>query len=208
MNKKQRAEIVKKHLDKLFPNPPIPLKHKDPYTLLIAVMLSAQCTDARVNIVTPKLFAKADTPEAMCELPVLEIQKIIHTCGLSPTKAKNIKKLSQKLIDHFDGLVPSSIKSLETLPGVGHKTASVVLAQAFKKPAIGVDTHILRCTKRWGLSKSKTPLETEKDLKKLYPKSVWGKIHLQMIYYARNYCPARGHDLKKCPICNELEESN
>ena len=204
LTKKQRAKIVQKHLDHLFPDPPIPLKHHDPFTLLIAVILSAQCTDERVNQITPALFKAAPTPEKMVKLPLNDLKKLIHTCGLAPTKAKNIKKLAQILIDDFNSQVPASIEEMKKLPGVGQKTASVVLAQAFKKPAIGVDTHILRCTKRWGLTKSTNPLGVEKDLKALYPKSSWRKIHLQMIYYARKYCPARGHKMDNCPICNEL----
>lgn len=202
--KKERANIVLKHLQELFPNPPIPLKHEDPFTLLIAVLLSAQCTDERVNLVTPKLFEHGSTPEALAKLPVEKIQELIHTCGLAPTKAKNIQKLSQMLIDEYNSYVPNTFEDLEKLPGVGHKTASVVMSQAFKKPAVAVDTHILRITKRWKLSKSRTPVETEKDIKALYPKSLWNAIHLQMIYYARKYCPARGHKTENCPICREL----
>lgn len=205
MNRKERAAIVLQHLEKLFPNPPIPLKHKDPFTLLIAVLLSAQCTDARVNKITPALFAQGDTPEALAKLSVNEIQTLIHTCGLAPTKAKNIKALCEMLIRDFNSAVPDTLEDLQKLPGIGRKTASVVLAQAFNQPAIGVDTHILRLTKRWGLSKSKTPLQTELDLKKLYPKHLWKNIHLQIIYYGREYCPARGHTVENCPICAELK---
>ena len=202
--KKERAHIVLKHLQTLFPNPPIPLKHDDPFTLLIAVVLSAQCTDERVNLVTPKLFEHGSTPKALAKLSLEKIQELIHTCGLAPTKAKNIQKLSQMLIDKHNSCVPETFEDLEELPGVGHKTASVVMSQAFKKPAVAVDTHILRITKRWKLSKSRTPIETEKDIKKLYPENLWNSIHLQMIYYARKYCPARGHKTENCPICLEL----
>ena len=207
MNKKDRAQIVREYLEELFPNPSIPLKHNDPFTLLVAVMLSAQCTDARVNIVTPKLFAKASTPKTMLKLTQKELQSLIHTCGLAPTKSKNILATCKMLIENHQGKVPSTVEALEKLPGVGRKTASVVAAQAFGTPAIGVDTHILRLTKRWGLSQSKTPLQTEQDLKKLYPKNIWKTIHLQMIYYGREYCPARGHVMEKCPICSELAAS-
>ncbi|MCP5492195.1 MAG: endonuclease III [Chlamydiales bacterium] len=205
MNRKERAHIVRKHLEALFPNPPIPLNHKDPFTLLIAVILSAQCTDERVNKVTPSLFEKASTPEQMLNLSQEQLQNLIQTCGLAPTKSKNILKLCAILVDEYKSCVPQSIEELEKLPGVGRKTASVVAAQAFGIPAIGVDTHILRLTKRWGLSQSKTPLQTERDLQKLYPKSIWKTIHLQMIYYGRRYCPARNHTIENCPICHELD---
>lgn len=204
MNKNQKAAIVRKHLEALFPDPPIPLKHNDAFTLLVAVVLSAQCTDERVNLVTPKLFKAAGTPQQMVAIPLEKLIALIQTCGLSNTKARNLKKMAQMLIDDFDGVVPPSIEEMKKLPGVGQKTASVVLAQAFGKPAIGVDTHILRCTKRWGLTKSADPNQVEKDLQKLYPKSIWRTIHLQMIYYARKYCPARSHAVKNCPICSEL----
>lgn len=204
MTRKERAQIVRKHLERLFPDPPIPLKHKDPFTLLIAVILSAQCTDERVNKITPALFAKASTPEQMLKLSQKQLQSLIQTCGLAPTKSKNILKLCSILINEYDSCVPKSIEELEKLPGVGRKTASVVAAQAFGIPAIGVDTHILRLTKRWGLSQSKTPLQTELDLQKLYPKSIWKTIHLQMIYYGRSYCPARNHKTENCPICHDL----
>lgn len=188
-------------LDALFPDPKIPLLHKDPYTLLIAVLLSAQCTDARVNQITPKLFALADTPEKMILLTPKEIEDIIRPCGLAPTKSKAIWKLSQDLIEKHKRTVPKTLKELEELPGVGHKTASVVMIQAFQKPAFPVDTHIHRCAHRWGLSNGKTVEQTEKDLKKFFPKKTWAKVHLQIIYYARKYCPARGHEIKNCPIC-------
>jgi len=200
--KKKAAEIAR-ILEEYFPNPTIPLQHKDPYTLLIAVLLSAQCTDARVNLVTPKLFALADTPQKMVQMSVGEIQDIIRPCGLFARKTQAIWKLSQIIIEKHHGLVPHSFAELEELPGVGHKTASVVMSQAFQKPAFPVDTHIHRCAKRWGLSKGKTVVGTEKDLKKAFPSSMWNKIHLQIIYFARTYCPARGHKPELCPICKQ-----
>jgi len=197
----RKKEKIGQILDELFPNPKMPLEHKDPYTLLIAVLLSAQCTDARVNLVTPKLFAKASTPQQMVLLDPKEIEEIIRSCGLAPTKSKAIWKLSQDLIDHHLGKVPKTFKELEALPGVGHKTASVVMAQAFHEPAFPVDTHIHRCAKRWGLSTGKNVVQTERDLKKAFPKNEWIKRHLQIIYYARTYCPAKGHKKENCPIC-------
>ncbi len=192
--------MIQDILNKYFPDPKPPLEHSDPYTLLIAVLLSARCTDAMVNRVTPKLFKKAKTPQAMIQLTVEEIRSIIKPCGLSPTKAKNIWKLSEILIKKYEGKVPKSLRSLESLPGVGHKTASVVMAQAFHVPAFPVDTHIFRCAHRWGLSKGKTVEKVEEDLKKYFPKKDWIKVHLQIIYFARKFCPARGkHD--QCPIC-------
>jgi endonuclease-3 len=199
-----RAKKIQQILDDLFPNPTVPLTHSDPYTLLIAVLLSAQCTDARVNLVTPHLFSRASTPEEMIALPIEEIAAIIRTCGLSNTKAKAIWNLSKMLIDRHRGKVPASFAALEKLPGVGHKTASVVMAQAFHQPAFPVDTHIHRCAKRWGLSSGKNVEQTEKDLKRLFPKKSWNKLHLQIIYFARKYCPAAGHKQQKCPICKEL----
>ena len=199
---KKRAEQIQKILDELFPNPEIPLQHSDPYTLLIAVLLSAQCTDARVNLVTPHLFAKASTPQEMVKLTIAEIAAIIRTCGLSNTKAKAIWNLSKILIEKHQGQVPASFASLEELPGVGHKTASVVMSQAFKVSAFPVDTHIHRCAKRWGLSNGKNVEKTEKDLKKAFPEKSWNKVHLQIIYFARKYCPAVGHQAEKCPICS------
>lgn len=204
MKRSEKAALVQKTLDKLFPSPSIPLSHRDPYTLLIAVLLSAQSTDARVNLITPHLFAKAANPQEMVLLSVEEIEKIIRPCGLSKTKAKAILQLSKDLIAHHKGKVPESFEELEELPGVGHKTASVVMAQAFHIPAFPVDTHIHRCAERWGLSRGKNVVETERDLKKLFPKETWNKLHLQIIYFARAYCPARGHDAKKCPICGQL----
>lgn len=202
MDKKIR-EIVQ-ILDELFPNPPIPLKHEDPYTLLIAVILSARSTDVGVNKVTPKLFALANTPEKMAMLPVEKVKEVIRPCGLSPQKAKAIVGLSQILVTKYKGKVPKTFAALETLPGVGHKTASVVMAQAFGKPAFPVDTHIHRCSKRWGLSEGKDVKQTEKDLKKIFPKKDWNKLHLQIIYFARKYCPAKGHNKNSCPICSRL----
>lgn len=204
MNQKTFAKQIQKVLDKLYPEPAIPLRHRDPYTLLIAVLLSAQCTDARVNTVTPQLFALADNPYDMVKLPIERIQQIIHVCGLAPTKAKAIWNLSQRLIDDFDGEVPESFEELESLPGVGHKTASVVMAQAFHRPAFPVDTHIHRCAMRWGLSSGKSVEQTEKDLKQLFPKKSWIKLHLQIIYFAREYCPAKSHHATNCPICSLL----
>lgn len=204
MDKKARAAFIKKTLNHLFPHPQIPLHHKSAYTLLIAVLLSARCTDKKVNEITPILFAKASTPKDMAALSVSEIRSIIKPCGLSPTKAKAIKALSQKLLDEFHGKVPKSLEDLESLPGVGHKTASVVMTQAFHLPAFPVDTHIHRCAKRWGLTKGKNVKETERDLKELFPKSSWEKLHLQIIYFGRTYCPARGHVIEKCPICKSL----
>lgn len=196
-----KIKEIQRILDELFPNPSIPLEHTDPYTLLIAVLLSAQCTDARVNLVTPALFARASTPEEMIKLSVAEITQLIRTCGLSNTKAKAIWNLSKILIEKHHGKVPASFFHLEQLPGVGHKTASVVMSQAFHQPAFPVDTHIHRCAKRWGLSSGKNVEQTEKDLKSLFPKKTWNKLHLQIIYFARKYCPAKGHDSQKCPIC-------
>lgn len=191
---------IQEILDRLFPNPEPPLHHSDPYTLLIAVVLSARNTDAKVNQITPHLFKRAKTPQEMIRLTVDEIREIIKPCGLSPTKAKNIWKLSEILVQKYQGKVPKSFEELEELPGVGHKTASVVMAQAFHVPAFPIDTHILRCAKRWGLSKGKTPEKVEADLKKIFPKKDWIKVHLQIIYYARKYCPARGKHTE-CQIC-------
>jgi endonuclease-3 len=202
VNKKEKAKQIHCILEKLFPHPAIPLLHQDPYTLLIAVLLSAQSTDVRVNQVTPRLFAKAATPEKMLALSIDEIAAIIKPCGLSNTKAKAIWNLSKMLLDTHHGKVPASFSELEALPGVGHKTASVVMIQAFHQPAFPVDTHIHRLAKRWGLSSGKNVKQTEKDLKKLFPKKSWNKLHLQIIYFARKYCPARGHKKEHCPICN------
>lgn len=205
MTKKERAIQIAKLLDFYFPDPAIPLEHSDPYTLLIAVLLSAQCTDKRVNLVTPHLFAKAKTPEEMVKLTIEEIQQIIRTCGISNAKSNAIWNLSHQLISKHHGKVPSNFADLEALPGVGHKTASVVMTQAFQKPAFPVDTHIHRCAKRWALSDGSSVKKTEADLKKLFPKSTWNKLHLQIIYFARKYCPAMGHKADKCPICSAID---
>jgi len=207
MNPMQKAAFIQKTLDRLFPDPTIPLHFENSYTLLIAVLLSAQSTDIRVNQCTPALFAKATTPEGMVKLSVNEIEEIIRPVGLSPKKAKAIWQLSQQLIDKHHGEVPSTFKDLEDLPGVGHKTASVVMVQAFHLPAFPVDTHIHRCAKRWGLSSGTTVEKTEHDLKKLFPKNSWGKIHLQIIYFARTFCKARGHHIAQCPICSGIKET-
>ncbi len=204
ISRKKRAALVAKVLDELFPDPSIPLKHEDPYTLLIAVLLSAQCTDDRVNKTTPKLFEKAHTPKQMILLDPKEIEEIVRPCGLAPTKSKAIWKLSKDILDHHKGKVPRTFEELEELPGVGHKTASVVMAHAFHEPAFPVDTHIHRCAHRWGLSSGKNVVQTERDLKLLFPKKEWILRHLQIIYFARKYCPARGHDPKKCPICKNM----
>ncbi|CAG0880299.1 unnamed protein product, partial [Darwinula stevensoni] len=196
------TEHIQQILEHLFPETPIPLAHKDAYTLLIAVLLSAQCTDERVNQVTPTLFALADTPSKMSAISVETIQSIIRPCGLSPTKAKAILRTSQILEEQYQGLVPPSFEALEKLPGVGHKTASVVMSQAFGQPAFPVDTHIHRLAQRWGLSEAKNVVQTENDLKVTFPEHSWNKIHLQMIFFGRKYCPARGHDPQKCPICS------
>ncbi len=205
MTKKQRAAFIQSVLDHFFAHPSIPLKHQDAYTLLIAVLLSAQCTDQRVNLITPLLFSKASTPKQMLLLSVDEIQAIIRPCGLATTKAKAIWNLSKILLEKYQGKVPASFSDLEQLPGVGHKTASVVMSQAFHKPAFPVDTHIHRCAKRWGLSNGTSVKQTEADLKRLFPKNSWNKVHLQMIYFARKYCPARGHDTASCAICSALQ---
>jgi endonuclease III len=205
---KNAAKIVQKHLDRLFATPAIPLSHANPYTLLIAVLLSARCTDKKVNEITPLLFNKASTPEQMIGLSTEEVREIIKPCGLSPTKAKAIKALSQILLDRYNGQVPRTLEELEQLPGVGHKTASVVLAQAFATPAFPVDTHIHRCSKRWGLSSGKNVVCTERDLKNLFPETSWIKLHLQIIYYARAYCSAKKHVIEQCPICSELQRIN
>lgn len=204
MKRSERANIVKQILDEYFPNPPISLEHKDPYTLLIAVVLSAQSTDAGVNKVTPILFSQASTPAEMARLDVETIREIIKPCGLSPKKSKAIKALSQILLEKHGGQVPQTFEELEALPGVGHKTASVVLSQAFQIPAFPVDTHIFRTARRWGLSTGKSVEAVEKDLKKLFKKGDWINLHLQMIYYARQFCPAKRHVVKECPICSRV----
>ena len=202
MTKKERAQYIAQKLDELYPEIPIPLDHTDAFTLLVAVLLSAQCTDKRVNLVTPALFTLADTPQKMAKLSFDEIKACIQTCGLANNKAKNIKALSQMLVEKFDGKVPRTFQELEQLPGVGHKTASVVMIHAFKIPAFPVDTHIHRLARRWGLSNGKSVERTERDMKKVFPRESWNKLHLQIIYFGREHCPARGHDLAVCPICS------
>ncbi|MBU6323865.1 MAG: endonuclease III [Bacteroidetes bacterium] len=202
MNKKERAAWIHQQLETLFPEVPVPLDHKDAYTLLIAVLLSAQCTDERVNQITPHLFAQADNPYDMVKLDVEEIREIIKPCGLSPAKSKAIHRLSEIIIDEHGGAVPDSFEALEKLPGVGHKTASVVMSQAFGHPAFPVDTHIHRLAYRWKLSQAKNVEQTERDLKRLFPESSWNKLHLQIIFFGRKYCPARGHNPELCPICS------
>ncbi len=204
MKKADRIQYIQKKLNELYPNPPIPLNHSDAYTLLIAVLLSAQCTDKRVNIVTKDLFAQASNPYDMIKMSVEQIQNIIRSCGLSPRKSKSIFQLSNILIDKYSGEVPDSFEQLEELPGVGHKTASVVMSQAFNRPAFPVDTHIHRLAKRWKLSKGTNVVQTEKDLKKCFPKDSWNKLHLQIIYFGREHCSARGCDGKSCLICSAL----
>ncbi len=204
MTKKQRATLIASILQELFPHPTIPLHHRDPYTLLIAVLLSAQSTDARVNQVTPLLFAKASTPGQMVQLCVQDITDIIRPCGLFNTKAKAIWNLSKILLEKYGGRVPATFAALEKLPGVGHKTASVVMTQAFHKSAFPVDTHIHRCAHRWGLSDGTSVEKTEADLKRLFPKVQWHVLHLQIIYFARAYCKARGHKPARCPVCSRL----
>lgn len=204
MTKKEKAEKIRLILEGLYPDPEIPLKHRDLYTLLIAVLLSAQCTDARVNTITPILFGKADNPNDMIKLPVKEIEDIIRPCGLAPRKAKAIWELSKILIEKHKGEVPNTFQGLEDLPGVGHKTASVVMVQGFGVPAFPVDTHIHRCAKRWGLSDGKNVEKTERDLKRIFLKKYWNKLHLQIIYFARQYCTARCHDAAACPICSQI----
>ena len=204
MTANQRAEFVFKTLNKLYPEPGIPLNHKDEFTLLIAVLLSAQCTDERVNKVTPALFAKASTPQQMVKLSVEEIKAFIRPCGLSPQKSKAIHRLSQILIEKYNGQVPKTFAELEELPGVGHKTASVVMAQAFGVPAFPVDTHIHRLAQRWGFSKSQSVVVTERALKKAFAKEHWNKLHLQIIYYGREHCKARDCYGLECLICRAL----
>ena len=202
MKKKDRAKRIGETLDRIYPQPPIPLEHEDPFTLLIAVLLSAQTTDAQVNKVTPTLFAKAKTPATMAALSEQSILDAIRSCGLSPSKARNIHKLSTILMTEHGGQVPADMEALERLPGVGHKTASVVMVQAFGQPAFPVDTHIHRLAERWKLSNGKSVEQTEKDLKKLFPREDWGRRHLQIIYFGREFCPARNHDPRECPICS------
>lgn len=204
MTEREKANLIIKTLDDLYPQPPIPLKHKDPYTLLIAVLLSAQSTDAVVNRVSPLLFEKANTPGEMAALRVEEIRNIIKPIGLAPRKAAAIHELSNILLTEHDGKVPESFEELEALPGVGHKTASVVMAQAFGKPAFPVDTHIHRLAFRWGLSNGKSVEQTERDLKRIFPQKQWIKLHLQIIYFGREHCPARNHKPETCPLCSKI----
>lgn len=204
MTKQERADYIVQRLEELYPETPIPLDHKDAYTLLIAVLLSAQCTDVRVNQVTPALFDLADNPYDMALVPVEDIKEIIRPCGLSPRKSKAISELSQILIDQYGGEVPADFEALEALPGVGHKTASVVMAQAFGVPAFPVDTHIHRLAKRWRLAPGKNVEQTERYLKRLFPKEKWNKLHLQIIFYGREHCTARGCDGKSCQICRAV----
>jgi len=201
MRRQERADLVARRLQELYPETPIPLDHADPFTLLVAVVLSAQCTDKRVNEVTPGLFARAATPEAMAALPEETIRELIRPCGLSPQKAKALKGLSRLLLERHGGQVPRTFEELEALPGVGHKTASVVMAQAFGVPAFPVDTHIHRLARRWKLSPAKNVVQTERDLKKLFPREWWNRLHLQMIFYGREFCPARGCDGTVCELC-------
>ena len=203
MRKQEKADAIAQILEDLYPETPIPLDHQDSYTLLVAVLLSAQCTDERVNQVTPHLFAAADNPSDMVQLDVDDIKAIIRPCGLSPRKSKAIHQLSQILLDEHQGTVPQSFEALEALPGVGHKTASVVMSQAFGVPAFPVDTHIHRLAYRWTLSTGKNVEKTEVDLKRLFPRESWNKLHLQIIFFGRQYCPARGHDPYTCPICSK-----
>lgn len=202
MSKRDRVARIGEQLDQLYPEPPVPLDHTDPFTLLVAVALSAQTTDKKVNEVTKGLFSLAPTPEAMAALPVERILDCIRTLGLAPTKAKNLRALAAQLVAEHGGQVPREEAALEALPGVGHKTASVVRAQAFGIPAFPVDTHIHRLAARWGLSSGRNVVETERDLKRLFPEDTWNRRHLQIIYFGREYCPARGHDFDRCPICS------
>ncbi len=204
MTKQEKVDYVIEQLELFFPEVPIPLNHSSTYTLLIAVLLSAQCTDARVNKITPLLFAKADTPEEMVKLSVEQIAEIIRPCGLTPMKSKGIRGLSEILIEKYEGQVPASFEALESLPAVGHKTASVVMSQAFNVPAFPVDTHIHRLMFRWGLSNGKSVVQTERDAKRIFPENLWNKLHLQIIYYARAYSPARGWDLEKDVISQKI----
>ncbi|MBL8974915.1 MAG: endonuclease III [Myxococcales bacterium] len=202
MKRREKGDKIRAILERLYPEPPIPLGHVDPYTLLVAVVLSAQTTDARVNLVTPALFERAPTPAAMAALEVAEILGFIRTCGLAPAKAANIRRLSELLVERHAGEVPRSFAALEALPGVGHKTASVVMSQAFGVPAFAVDTHIHRLAWRWGLSDGSSVERTEADLKALWPESRWNSLHLQIIYFGREHCPALRHDPELCPICS------
>lgn len=204
MTKAERAAYVLQRLEQLYPNPPIPLDHTDAYTLLVAVLLSAQCTDVRVNLVTPHLWALAKTPQSMALVPVADIEKVVKPCGLGPQKAKAIQKLSEILVEKYGGQVPADLEALEELPGVGHKTAQVVMAQSFGVPSFPVDTHIHRLAQRWKLTEGKNVLQTERDLKRIFPVESWNKLHLQIIFYGREYCSARGCDGTVCEICTTL----
>lgn len=204
MTKKERVDFIVETLERLYPHPQIPLDHKDAYTMLISVLLSAQCTDKRVNLTTPALFAKADTPKKMVKLEVDEIEDIIRPCGLAPAKSKAIHRLSEILLEKHKGEVPNTYEDLEYLPGVGHKTASVIMSQIFEVPAFPVDTHIHRLTHRWKLSSGKNVEQTERDAKRLFPETLWNKLHLQIIFFGREYCPARGHNETTCPICSKI----
>ncbi len=204
MKKSEKVDFVVNKLEELYPEVPVPLDHYSPYTLLVAVLLSAQCTDERVNKTTPELFALADNPYDMAQVPVETIKEIIRPCGLSPMKSNGISKLSKILIEEHNGEVPADMEALERLPAVGHKTASVVMAQAFGVPSFPVDTHIHRLIYRWGLSNGKSVQQTEVDCKRLFDKSLWNKLHLQIIYFGRGYCPARGHNPHNCPICSQI----
>lgn len=208
MTKKEKADFIVQTLQQLYPEPPIPLHHKDAYTLLIAVLLSAQCTDERVNKVTPALFKLADNPKDMAKVPVEKIKEIIRPCGLSPRKSQAISDLSKILVEKYKGQVPDNFAALEALPGVGHKTASVVMSQSFGVPAFPVDTHIHRLAYRWNLSSGKNVEQTEKDLKRIFSEDLWNLLHLQIIYYGREHCPARGHDVSKCIICSKVGRKN
>ena len=202
MKRKEKAERIQKMLEELYPETPVPLDHETPFQLLVAVLMSAQTTDLKVNQVTPELFNQGPTPEKMALLEVSQIQSLIREVGLAPTKAKNIKRLSELLLERHQGEIPNTFEDLEALPGVGHKTAGVVLAQAFGIPAFPIDTHIHRLASRWGLSNGKNVEQTEKDLKAIFPEKAWNDLHLQIIFFGREYCPARYHDLSQCPICS------
>jgi len=210
MKKEERAHKIIEILGRLYPETPIPLKHKqnNVFTFLVAVLLSARATDKMVNKITPALFKLADSPEKMMKVPVEKIREVIKPVGLSPAKSKNIKALSKILVEKFGGKVPGTFADLESLPGVGHKTASVIMAQAFNQPAFPVDTHIHRLARRWGLSSGKSVVQTERDLKRLFPKEKWQKLHLQMIFFGREHCPALRHDQEKCPICSILSRKS
>ena len=202
MKRSEKARRIAAMLEGFYPETPVPLDHENDFQLLVAVLMSAQTTDLKVNQVTPTLFEKAPTPEAMVKLSVETILNDIRQVGLAPTKAKNIHRLSELLVERHNGIVPQTFEELEDLPGVGHKTAGVVMAQAFGVPAFPIDTHIHRLAARWGLSNDTTVQKTEHDLKAIFPKEIWNKLHLQIIFFGREYCPARGHDLTKCPICS------